>query len=306
MYTIDKEVQGTTQPVSEKKDYFCPRCKAEWTTMEALDNHSPEGLLCHRCGHVLTWEADRNAGGHEQSTRLNNQLKFIGDLLQKIDAVRIPECDFDRALSKARPVIRDATHQRQETVAVDLGAARPAAVRGLTNVGPQSINVNISTSEGASEAEKEAERARKEAIAQQNALPSWMANSTVTGESFAGETATGPSVQQTASSSKKENQDTVDAGDSKMDDIFAKLKAEQLAAANADNDEEEEEGEYESEDDESFEDIPPTISASAIGTPSETASKSQNGSTLQTIKTEDPAEDSVEDDEDEDMEFEDV
>lgn len=274
--------------------------------MEVLDNDSPEGFRCHRCRNVLTYEADRNAGGHEQSTRLNNQLKFIRDLLQKIDAVRIPECDFDRALSKARPVIRDATHQRQETVAVDSGAARPAAVRGLTNVGPQSINVNISTSEGASEAEKEAERARKEAIAQQNALPSWMANSTVTGESFAGDAGAGSSVKQTASASKKEQRETADAGDSSMDDIFAKLKAEQLAAANAEDDEEE--GEYESEDDESFEDIPPTTDVSAIGTPSAANGKSQNGTTpLQTIiKTEDPAEDSVEDDEDEDMEFEDV
>src|SRR5687768_12160207 len=64
VYTIDKEVQGTTQVASEKKEYFCAHCKAEWTAMEVLDNVGPQGFLCHRCSHVLTFEADRTSTGH--------------------------------------------------------------------------------------------------------------------------------------------------------------------------------------------------------------------------------------------------
>lgn len=301
---INTEVQGTTLPVNEKKQWFCSFCSAEWTEMEVLDNVGPEGFLCHRCRHVLTFEEDRNSGGHEQSTRLNNQLKFIADLLQKIDSARVPECDFERALAKARPVIRDATHQRQETVAVDSGASRPAAVRGLTNVGPQSIEVNISTTEGASEAAKEAERANKEALAKQNALPSWMANSTVTGDSFSRTTDMSPAVHRSSKLSHTEDNGVADTkANAQIGDIFEKLKAEQLATA--DDDDDEEEGEYESEADESFEDVPPTGTA----TPAEGATgfaSSVNSIETSKLRPEDAAEDSVEDDEDEDMEFEDV
>ncbi|KAF9775078.1 hypothetical protein IL306_006903 [Fusarium sp. DS 682] len=250
VYTIDKEVQGTTQVASEKKEYFCSYCKAEWTAMEVLDNVGPEGFLCHRCSHVLTFEADRTSTGHEQSTRLNDQFKFISELLPKIDAVHIPECDFDRALAKARPVKRDETHQRAQTVAADSGANRPMAVKGLTNTGPQSIAVNISTSDGPTEAEKAAEQARKEQIAKQNALPSWMSNSTVTGESFSASATTG-----TASAVKKES--SKDAGpaapavaNAQIDDIFEKLKAEMAQEKS----EEEEDDEEEEED--LFEDVP--------------------------------------------------
>lgn len=271
--------------------------------MEVLDNVGPEGFLCHRCRHVLTFEEDRNSGGHEQSTRLNNQLKFVADLLQKIDSARVPECDFERALAKARPVIRDATHQRQETVAVDSGASRPAAVRGLTNVGPQSIEVNISTAEGASEAAKEAERANKEALAKQNALPSWMANSTVTGDSFSRTNDIGPVAHNSSKHSHTEDNGVADTkANAQIGDIFEKLKAEQLATA---DDDDEEEGEYESEADESFEDVPPT----GTGTPAEGGpglSLSVNSIDASKAQTEDTAEDSVEDEEDEDMEFEDV
>ncbi|UNI24468.1 hypothetical protein JDV02_010210 [Purpureocillium takamizusanense] len=257
-------------PANEKKEYFCTFCKAEWTAMEVLDNVGPEGFQCHRCGHILTFEADRNSGGHEQSTRLNDQFKFISELLPKIDAVHIPVCDFDRALTKARPVIRDATHQRAATIPVDAGANRPMAVKGLTNTGPQSIAVNISTSAGPSEVEKEVERLRKEKIAQQNALPSWMSNSTVTGESFSGNVATDASAikkevaQDAAPGLQPEDGNT----SAHIDDIFAKLKAEQEAemARVVDDGDDDEFGSEEDGEDE-FEDVPPTGNNSSLGTP---------------------------------------
>ncbi|EFY87463.1 transcription factor spTFIIE alpha subunit [Metarhizium acridum CQMa 102] len=332
VYTIDKEVQGAPVPANEKKEYFCSFCKAEWTAMEVLDSVGPNGFLCHRCHHTLTFEADRTSTGHEQSTRLNDQFKFISELLPKIDAVHIPECDFDRALAKARPVVRDATHQRAATIPVESGLNRPMAVKGLTNTGPQSIAVNISTSDGPSAAEKEAEKARKEKIAQQNALPSWMSNSTVTGESFSGTLSDGLiSLKQDDESSAALKGKKVDANTSaKIDDIFEKLKAEQAAEMakgiihggnDEDFDSEEDDG-YEDE----FEDVPATGNTSGLGTPSTAAVKREVSTILsrdgdsaderapkkvkvdQEIKKESEGLEGDDDtgDEDEDMEFEDI
>ncbi|KAH6890014.1 hypothetical protein B0T10DRAFT_487281 [Thelonectria olida] len=274
VYTIDKEVQGTTQIANEKKEYFCSFCKAEWTAMEVLDSVGPEGFVCHRCNHTLTFEADRNAGGHEQSTRLNDQFKFISELLPQIDAVHIPECDFDRALAKARPVVRDATHQRAETIPADNGANRPMAVKGLTNTGPQSIAVNISTSDGPTEAERAAEQAQKERIAKQNALPSWMSNSTVTGESFTSSADQAPStVTKGSKLNESKLANPVDtSAKTQIDDIFEKLKAEQ-AAEQARRAEGDEEFGSEEDDEDEFEDVPATGNVSSRDTPVTPATK---------------------------------
>ncbi|KAK5995836.1 Transcription initiation factor IIE subunit alpha [Cladobotryum mycophilum] len=318
VYNIDKEVQGTTIPANEIKEYFCNFCKAEWTAMEVLDNVGPEGFLCHRCRHVLTFEADRNAGGHEQSTRLNDQFKFISELLPKIDASHIPECDFDRALSKARPVVRDATHQRAETIAVNDGSGRPMAVKGLTNTGPQSIAVNISTSDSLTEAEKEAERARKEKLAAQNALPSWMSNSTVTGESFAGTAGTGVVgvKKEDADQSTAQNKMSDNNATAQIDDIFEKLKAEQAAALARETgiqDDEEEEEYGSEEDDDEFEDVPATTSNSGLDTPviKELTGDSSDERAIKRVKVEPEAKKEdvsmvEEEEEDDELEFEDV
>ncbi|KAG5953759.1 hypothetical protein E4U53_003089 [Claviceps sorghi] len=263
VYTIDKEVQGAPVPANEKKEYFCTFCKAEWTAMEVLDSVGPHGFICHRCHHTLTPEADRTSTGHEQSTRLNDQFKFISELLPRIDAVHIPECDFERAFAKARPVERDATHQRAATIPVDSSTNRPMAVKGLTNTGPQSIAVNISTSDGPSAADREAERNRKERIAQQNALPSWMSNSTVTGDSFSSAigdstiTLNRSSDDQDLSKSKLVDTTT----SAQIDDIFERLKAERAAemAKSMPNGNDEEIGSEEEDIDEAeFEDVPAT------------------------------------------------
>ncbi|KAK0392141.1 hypothetical protein NLU13_1639 [Sarocladium strictum] len=323
VYTISESVQGPKVAVEEKKEYFCPRCKAEWTAMEVLDNADDNGFLCHRCNYLLQYQAERNAGGHEKSTRLNHQFKFISELLPKIDSVRVPKCDFDRAFAVARPVEREATHQRAATIAVDPSAGRPMAVKGLTNSGPQSIAVNISTSDGPSEAEKEAERARKEQIAKQNALPAWMSQSTVTGESFSG---AGDGGMASAAIVKEESKDQNGAGiidsnaSAQIDDIFEKLKAEQAAERLREMEEEEESGseEGDDEDEAEFEDVkepeigldrPETIKP-GVKRESEAVSQVDSSEERQAkrVKVEpDVKKESSDEDEDEDeLEFEDV
>jgi len=316
VYTITKEIQGNSVPVSEKKEYFCPNCKAEWTQMEVLDRFSPQGFLCHTCDHPLVHDLERNTAGHEKATRLNNQFQFMTALLQQIDQTPIPANNFEVALSHARPVIRDAANPGVKSVPVDMNANRPTAVKGLTNVGPKSMAVNISTSDGPTEAERAAEQSRKEKIAQQNALPSWMSNSTVTGESFAGNN--GPSLfpkQETADVKDPSLQASLtDRDHQAMDDILATLQAEQ---AQKDLEDEEEEYGSDEEDDEDFEDVLATENNSARATPASNTvpqptfgMADPDGRPAKKVKVESPPAavggNDDEDESDEDVEFEDV
>jgi transcription initiation factor TFIIE subunit alpha len=182
--------------------------------------------------------------------------------------------------------------------------------------------VNISTSDGPTEAERAAEQSRKEKIAQQNALPSWMSNSTVTGESFSG--SNGPASlfhkQETADAKDPSLQASLtDRDHQAMDDILATLRAEQ-----AQKDLEEDEEEYgsddeEEDDDEDFEDVLATENNSTRATPAANAAPQPSSGVADAdvdvrpakkVKVESPPAaaggDEDEDESDEDLEFEDI
>jgi transcription initiation factor TFIIE subunit alpha len=269
VYLIDKAVQGTTVPADERKEYFCARCKSEWTVMEVLDKRDSRGFLCHKCGYLLQHDPDNNRGGHEQSTKLNAQFKFITDLLPKIDQVIIPENTFEQALASSRPVIRDATNPASETAPVAASSSRPTAVKGMANTGPTSISVTLTTSDGPTEADIAAEKARKEAIAAQNALPVHFTHSTITNEQVKfGQQPAFQSSQSLEPEKKDRGLDTPsvngDNADIDVDDYFARLKAEQAKEAEQEQDEEYETDE---EDEDDFEDVVPTGTGSGAATP---------------------------------------
>lgn len=274
MYKIDKEMQGTAVPADERKEYFCGHCKASYTQMEVLDSEfTSEGFQCEICHRVLVHDVERHAIGHQKSTRMNNQFSFITELLPQIDSVGIPEKTFEQAYANARAVTRSETHQAVNSVAVETGLNRPAAVKGLANVGPTSLAVSISTGDGPTEAEKAAEQERKDRIAQQNELPEWMTVSAVNpNEKFVldGDASSQMKVKDEADSkaAKKEALDAKEQAD--LENYMARLKAEQaVEAAKA----AEEEEEFESGDEEDdFEDVVGTsTNNSAIGTPASTA-----------------------------------
>ncbi len=268
VYKLNKIVQGNTVPETERKEYFCGRCKSEWTQMEVLDGWDPQsGFKCHKCGWILTQETENNRGGHEQSTKYHAQFRFITDLLPKLDEVIIPENTFDRALANQKRVIRDETNPANETALVDSGAFRPTAVKGMSNVGPTSIAVTLTTSEGPTEAEAAAEQARKEKLATQNAMPVHFTHSTISGEQVKFNPQASGMPMQSLDADKKSNLDTPSAnGDgAEIDDYFARLKAEQVREA-----EEEQDEEYETddeEDEEGFEEVMVTAAGSGAGTP---------------------------------------
>jgi transcription initiation factor TFIIE subunit alpha len=170
VYKTDKDMQGIAQPADETKEYFCPRCSSQWTQLEVLDSVSANGFLCQRCGSVLELSKEREAPGHQQLSRMNNQFKFMTDMLQEVDNVVIPECTFDAAIQNARPVVREATHEVLASIPVDTSLNKPSAVKGLANTGPKTMQVTIS--DGNNEDENQESRKRKERLLRENALPS--------------------------------------------------------------------------------------------------------------------------------------
>jgi len=176
VYKTDKDMQGSVQPQDESKEYSCPRCRAQWTQLEVLDSVSALGFTCQRCGTVLERSKEREAPGHQQLSRMNNQFKFMTDMLQEVDKVVVPECNFDKAIAAARPIVREATHEVLASVPVDVAYNKPSAVKGLANVGPKTMQVTISDDH---EQEKLEERRRRERFLKENALPSWITESSV-------------------------------------------------------------------------------------------------------------------------------
>jgi transcription initiation factor TFIIE subunit alpha len=237
--------------------------------MEVLDKVGPQGFLCHKCGYLLEHDVDNNRGGHEQSTKLNAQFKFITDLLPEIDKVVIPENTFEQALASARRVVRDATNPAYESAPVDVSTEKPTAVRGLTNVGPTSISVTLTTSEGPTEADLAAAQARREKIAAQNAMPLHFTHSTITGEQI--KFTSQPLFQSSQSLEPDKKDISLDSpsasGDTaEIDDYFARLKAEQEKEAAQEQDEEYETDD-EDEEDLGFEDVVPNGTNSEAATP---------------------------------------
>jgi transcription initiation factor TFIIE subunit alpha len=266
VYKIDKEVQGNTVPENDRPQYFCPRCKSEYTTLQVLDSVDLSlmgAFVCKRCRFPLSPFTKDNHGGHEQSSQMSQQFKFITDMLPKIDSVVIPDNNFEVALASALKVQRDATHPANETAPLDAAVERPTAVKGMANVGPTSIAVTLTASEGPTAADIAAEKDRKEKNAAANALPVHFTHSTVTEQrvNFDGVTST------SAFLSKGEKKDitltspSAQDSTSEIEDYFARLKAEQAKEA-----EQEQEDEYETDDDEDeFEDVVAT--GSGVGTP---------------------------------------
>ncbi|KAK3325748.1 TFIIE alpha subunit-domain-containing protein [Apodospora peruviana] len=176
VHKTDKDMQIIAQPADEFKEYTCPRCTAQWSQMEVLDSISAQGFLCQRCGNLLELSKEREAPGHQKLSRMNNQFKFMTDLLQQVDNMIVPESSFDSAIQHARPIEREATHEVAASVPFE-GGTKPSAVKGMADTGPKTMQVTIS--DGNDEQEGIENRKRKERLLAENALPSWITESSV-------------------------------------------------------------------------------------------------------------------------------
>jgi transcription initiation factor TFIIE subunit alpha len=176
-YKCNTEAHETTTAADEVKEFHCKRCKSDWTQYEVLDKFSAEGFLCHRCGHVLTKEVQRENPGHQKSARMNNQFAFMSEALQMIDVTAIPPCTFESAKHNMLLVKRAVQDEVVAREVVTMDAAKPTAVKGMANTGPKTMQITITDISEEQEAAEE-NRRRKEQLAA-NALPSWITDASV-------------------------------------------------------------------------------------------------------------------------------
>ncbi|KAL8759865.1 MAG: hypothetical protein Q9199_000430, partial [Rusavskia elegans] len=178
------KVKQMFQPSEEKKDFYCPQCKAQWTLMETIDSSGPTGFLCHRCGQTLEREENTagDATGSEKQVKLAAQLERVLKLLQDIDNATIPKNDFETALSLQVPVQRNQdVNPLRSTVPIEAHNGAPTAVKGVNQPVLQNLTVDLTSATEKTASEKLAEQQRNAAIAAQNTLPVWHTQSTLTG-----------------------------------------------------------------------------------------------------------------------------
>ena len=263
------------RPSEEKKDFHCPRCKAQWTELEVLDKVGPIGFECHRCGGVLEREIP-DAGestGHAKQSKLMSQLGPLLKMLQQIDSEDIPSNDFDTAIALAVPVLRnERLNPLQPSVPSNAPKPPPAAVKGMM---AQSIaaplDVSVTTSSERTLAEQAAEAQRKANIAAQNTLPVWHTTSTVTGETtVAGKKDGEQQANRSALLKEEEDERKISTEDEQLEAYYAEIKREREKLA-------QERGPVSEDEDEEgdFEDV---LEASQNGTPSSSMSGTPKGS----------------------------
>lgn len=280
IFRLTQQVKEIYKPSEEKKDYRCPRCQAQWTQLEVIDNASSMGeFLCHRCGGVLERDepSAADAGGHEKLSKLMSQLDRFLKMLQEIDSKTIPNNDFETAFSLAVPVQRNELINPTRTTVPVQAAGRnggpPAAVKGLTQATMGPLEISVTTSSAKTAAEQEAETRRKAELAAQNALPVWHTNSTVTGETTnLGSRGSDRLVHGGTIGVLKDDVDEkkgVDVLNDELAAYYAQMQEEKEKEVKEDN-----EAETDDEGDE-FEDV--GVTDSGVATPSSSMSAVMNG-----------------------------
>ena len=269
------------KPSGEKKDFLCPRCKAQWTELEVLDNVGPVGFECHRCGGLLEREPDiGDSTGHAKQSKLMSQLDGLLKMLQQVDSEDIPSNDFDTAYSLAIPVQRDMNvNPVQQRVPSNPSKPPPAAVKGMmAQLVAAQLDVSVTTGSERTTVEQAAEAQRKANIAAQNVLPVWHTTSTVTGESTVASKKDGEQ-QANGGALLKDDEDEkkISTEDEQLEAYYAEIEREREKEAR------EREAASEDEDEGDFEDVlgaspNSTRSSSMSGTPKGSQLSQPNGS----------------------------
>ena len=264
IHMIHQRVNKDAKPTTEKAEFFCPQCKAQWTTMEVIDlidfEGRESGFLCRTCSHPLksinaTGEAE--VENDDTPAKFNRLFKPLLDLMQQIDEVTIPAIEGKDALEGALELPRDkdvnpgAKHEVVPTMIV-----KPTAVKGV-NTAPEKITVNIASNSEYNEAARAAEQARQAKLAAQNQLPEWHTTSTITNQRYDGNNAGSKLATNGVGTPTIKTEGGADKNgkDPSLDAVFAALEEERRKKEQEEDDDEEDEEEDE------FEDV-------AVGTPS--------------------------------------
>ena len=170
---------------TKRKDWRCPRCKAEYEELDILDKVNEDGFYCDRCGTTLKQNeqaarTNMDRANHEKIRRLNDQLKKFDDMILKIDRTDIPENDFQSAMDRRKYVPRPTGSGRTESSESSYitltrhNQNTKKHVPGL--VKSENLAVDLTTSEDQEREEAERQANRRQQLAAQNQLPDWITN----------------------------------------------------------------------------------------------------------------------------------
>ncbi|PGH13411.1 hypothetical protein AJ79_03690 [Helicocarpus griseus UAMH5409] len=267
---LTSTIKAQYTPTTERKEYVCLRCGAEWTQLEVLSRVGPEGFECHRCGATLE-RADEVQGGngadrtgHEKNSKLMAQLDTMLKLLKQIDSVEVPANDFDTAWEHKVDVVRNQ-YTNPTRPGMAYAGNRQAAVRGISKTDASSLEVSLTSSAEKSAAEQAEEAARKAALEKQNALPVWHTHSTVKTEPGnlpvkTEQNGTTVDVSTVKPEIKEEQKPDIDALDDKVAAYYAEMAREKEREAKEDVSSA---GESSDEEEDEFEDVGVAPSGSA-------------------------------------------
>ena len=288
VYHLTEKVKELYKVTTEKKDLYCPQCRAQWTTLEAMDKSTPMGFECHRCGGMLEPQ-EREEGqstGHEKQSRLMSQLDGLISMLRKIDLQDIPSNDFETAMSLTVPVERERNLNPLRPFLPGDNKGGLTAVKGIT---PTTVALDVNVMESADKtAADKAEEAKKKANLAQNELPVWHTTSTVTGEKVA---TTNKDAQHNMNGTSLVKDEEEDKKDGTIENDELKAYYAQLAEEREKEAKEDREVDDSDDDDDDFEDV--DVANSDGGSPSDTSPlKGLNGTGEQQRKEKDKNSDS--------------
>lgn len=168
------------QDETKKKDWRCPRCKAEYGELEILDKIGAEGFYCDRCGATLVQniQAAQDRGNHEKIRRLNDQLKKFDGMILKIDRKDIPENDFLSAWERKKDVPKERGGKADNQY-VELKRNDKNLKRGPEMVKVENLAINLTSGAEQDREESERKEERRKLLAKQNQLPEWHTNSAI-------------------------------------------------------------------------------------------------------------------------------
>lgn len=284
------------QDETKRKDWRCPRCKAEYEQLEILDRMSDDGFYCERCGETLIQNeaAAQDRGNHEKIRRLNTQLAKFDEMLSRVDRVEIPTNDFTDAWERKREVPREkGTGYAGKIEYVELKREDKNGARSMQKkqeiVDSKNLNINLlSGAEREKEMEEEKERRRQE-LAKQNSMPVWHSKSAI-GLAAANDAAvkaeeggTKAGVEELLKREEQTEEKKINVEDNSMQDEVAAYMAEMERERLERERKEQEASDEEDEDEGDFEDV------DVAGTPmssqqstSKSALKTENGSSNKT------------------------
>jgi transcription initiation factor TFIIE subunit alpha len=274
LHQLGSQLRRKAGPAEEKKEYRCPRCKSEWKEIDVIGSSSFDGstFLCLTCGHDLEYieQGDEDAEATGPVGIFNKSLGWLITQMQVIDKVSIPATTSDFAFANREELPRSKAgvldkHNEIITHPHNAIDRKPAAVKGLDNVGPQKVKVVISTDADNTAESIKAAAEEKARLAAKNALPDWHLVSTVSNDVTAAgareaalrreRDAEMLGIMRSEEEDEKKNNIKDDDG---LADIFAEIEAEQaqeMLKREREGEEESEEEEEDEEEDFEFEDV---------------------------------------------------